>query len=333
MKFPNGYGSITKLSGRRRKPYQVRITLGWKDDGTQIRATIGTASTKPEALQILSSYNKDPYDVDMRDITFKNLYDNWIKIKEQEYNNNKISIKSINRYKNAYKYYKNIEKKKFIDIKYNDLQFIIDNCPHGYSTKSDIKVLYSLLFEYASKLECPLTQNPSKFLELGEQIKSTKHKNFTDEEIKILWNNLDIEFVGAILIGIYTGARPSELLKIKEIHFENRYMIGGIKTKAGIDRIIPINEKIASLVQEYLIEGKLKISYQAYKKRFNKIMETLEMDHTPHDVRHTFATKMHELKADPLHVKLIMGHADEDITTGTYTHVSISELIKTVNLM
>lgn len=29
MKLPNGYGSVTKLSGNRRKPYLARVTLGW----------------------------------------------------------------------------------------------------------------------------------------------------------------------------------------------------------------------------------------------------------------------------------------------------------------
>ena len=32
MKLPNGYGSVVKLSGKRRKPYQVRKTAGWHYD-------------------------------------------------------------------------------------------------------------------------------------------------------------------------------------------------------------------------------------------------------------------------------------------------------------
>ena len=32
MKLPNGYGSIIKLKGNRRKPYQVRITKGFSDE-------------------------------------------------------------------------------------------------------------------------------------------------------------------------------------------------------------------------------------------------------------------------------------------------------------
>ena len=61
MKLPNGYGSVVKLSGKRRKPYQVRKTVGWhydevKDKQVQDMITIGYAATKAEALQMLAEY-------------------------------------------------------------------------------------------------------------------------------------------------------------------------------------------------------------------------------------------------------------------------------------
>lgn len=39
MKLPNGYGSVVKMSGKRRKPYAVRITDGTKlnKDGRRIQ--------------------------------------------------------------------------------------------------------------------------------------------------------------------------------------------------------------------------------------------------------------------------------------------------------
>lgn len=41
MKNPCGYGSIIKKSGKRRRPYEVRVTIGWTDEGKQIRKIIG----------------------------------------------------------------------------------------------------------------------------------------------------------------------------------------------------------------------------------------------------------------------------------------------------
>ena len=39
MKLPNNYGSVTKLSGNRRRPYRVRITADFEVDmdGTMSR--------------------------------------------------------------------------------------------------------------------------------------------------------------------------------------------------------------------------------------------------------------------------------------------------------
>ena len=57
MKLPNGYGSVVKLSGKRRRPYQVRKTVGWhydkvKDKQVQDMITIGYAATRAEGLLI-----------------------------------------------------------------------------------------------------------------------------------------------------------------------------------------------------------------------------------------------------------------------------------------
>ena len=41
MKLPNGYGSVAKLTGNRRRPYMVRITTGFTDDGRQLMKILG----------------------------------------------------------------------------------------------------------------------------------------------------------------------------------------------------------------------------------------------------------------------------------------------------
>ena len=41
MKLPNGYSSVTKLSGNRRNPYMARVTLGRDDYGQLVRKTLG----------------------------------------------------------------------------------------------------------------------------------------------------------------------------------------------------------------------------------------------------------------------------------------------------
>ena len=89
MKLPNNYGSIVKLSGNRRKPYAVRVTQGWKhnaknDTYTQVKKYIGYGSTRAEALEILAEYNRNPYNLDSKNVTFKDAFNAWY----NEYSNN-----------------------------------------------------------------------------------------------------------------------------------------------------------------------------------------------------------------------------------------------------
>ena len=187
-----------------------------------------------------------------------------------------------------------------------------------------------------------LLKNWSMGLKIGSNCKSDIHKPFEYDEIKILWDNLNVPFVDSILISIYTGMRPSEMLKIeiKNVFIEQRYMVGGIKTKAGIDRIIPIHNDLVPIISNLLKRNKnflielndKKIQYRRYLDIYKDILNKLNLDHKPHDGRHTLATELDNQHANDLCVKIILGHAVDDITKGVYTHKKVNQLIETSNL-
>ena len=54
MKLPNGYGSVFKLSGKRRKPWVARKTVGWKDNAHPIYEYLGYYEKREQALQELT---------------------------------------------------------------------------------------------------------------------------------------------------------------------------------------------------------------------------------------------------------------------------------------
>ena len=80
MRNPNGFGGIYKLTGNRRKPYVARITTGWTDEGKQIYKNLGTYRNYKEAMQALTDYNSNPYDLDATKITFSEIYEKWNEI-------------------------------------------------------------------------------------------------------------------------------------------------------------------------------------------------------------------------------------------------------------
>ena len=144
MRLPNGYGSVYKLSGKRRKPFVARKTIGWSDEGKQMYRTIGYYETKKLALQALADFNNNPYDVEVSTLTFADIFDRW---KEQKFND--ISRSAINGYNAAYETSKELHDIKFVDIKTMHLQAVINNCGKGFDTLRKIRVLYNQLFKYA----------------------------------------------------------------------------------------------------------------------------------------------------------------------------------------
>ena len=76
MKRANGTGMIFKIKGgSRRKPWRVRITVGWEFNeltgkSKQIIKTLGYYATRREAEMALNEYLEEPYNISDKDITF-----------------------------------------------------------------------------------------------------------------------------------------------------------------------------------------------------------------------------------------------------------------------
>lgn len=340
MRLPNGYGSIIKNKGNRRKPYQVRITRGWDDNGKQLYSTLGWFEKREEAIIALAEYNSSPYDIEANKETFTDVFEKW---KLEHYT--KVSDNAIVNYNLAYKYCKSIHKMRFKDIRLTHLQAIIDNSGKGYPTRKIIKALMNQLFSFAIKNDI-VEKKYSQFVDVGQNEGKINRKPFTKEEIKKLFDNVDkLEWTDTVLIMIFSGLRVGELLDLKteNIHLEERYMVGGLKTKAGRNRIIPINKKIEPFIRkyynpknEYLItnfKGN-QMQYSNYRReKFDNVMEKLRMKHNPHECRHTFASLMDSAGANKLCLKRIIGHSSQDITEDVYTHKTIEELIETIDLI
>lgn len=75
---------------------------------------------------------------------------------------------------------------------------------------------------------------------------------------------------------------------------------------------------------EYYIGGTIYTAFKICLKRINSQIKNKEdkfNNFTFHDLRHTYATRMFELKTDPKTVQTLLGHSNISITLNTYTHV------------
>lgn len=335
MRNPNGYGSVYKLSGKRRKPYAVRITTGWNDKGQPTYKFIGYFENRKDAVLCLANYNTSPYDIDLQAST---VADMWEIFKKRKFKTEEKTSKYYV-YQAAFKNIKPLHNVEIRKLKTFQVQDVIDNLDKSSQSKAHVQMLINQLFDIAIELDI-CNKNYAKFVEQEAKKKSVIHKPFSNDEIRTLWDNVFVNDTAVYaLILIYTGMRPTELInvKIKDVFLDDRYIIGGIKTDAGKNRIIPINEKIYPLICRLYDASNNRLikfdSYGKFKKQWDADMEQMKLDHLPHDGRHTFASLMNTAEANKTSVKRIMGHASTDITEGTYTHKSLAELLDAVNLI
>lgn len=350
MKLPNSYGSVIKLSGKRRKPYAVRITVGYEEyQPNKFRQKFKYLEyfrTSKEAYAYLAERNAGAAVPEHQNFTemptFSEVYKKWL--------DHKLSMKkpptkaTVRNYDIAYRRFSALHNRKFNTIRTGDIQPIATSInDKSEATVTMAKTVLSQMYEYSIKQEW-VDKNYAalcdwEYTESEEQM----HAPFTDAEIKTLWANKDGQFVDMVLILIYTGLRASEFLslEIKNINLEEHYMIGGMKTAAGTNRTIPIHDAVLPLIRRYYDENNkylftstrgTSLPYTTFKNnKWRPVMKRLGMEHTAHDTRHTFATLANRYQLDDFKVKLMMGHSTGDLTKDVYTHVTPAELVKEVN--
>lgn len=338
MRQANGMGSVFKLSGKRRRPWAVRITTGWTDEGKQIFKYLSYHEKKGDALRALAEFNVNPYDVDANKVTFEEIYQKW---SEPAYAT--LSVSSVKTYKSAYKNTTKIQKMCFRDLKTNALQDVVDSVESASMARMT-KFLFQKLYTYALENDI-VEKDYSQYVKLTKKNETKEKTPFSDKEIQTMWDKVgSVEYADLIVILLYTGMRIGELLDMKkeDIRLNERYMIGGSKTEAGKNRVIPLHKRIIPLIEkrmesksEYLFTNTLgkKLTYALFMSKYwGTILANLEDNKTPHATRHTFVSKMDSLGVNRVTIQKIVGHFSKDVTD-IYTHKNLDELLAAVDLL
>ena len=319
MKRANGTGTIVKLTGNRRRPYAIKITLGYTEEGKHQYKYLSYHKTYREADRALAEYNRDPYT--WSKYTFKQLYDEFYAIQEES-----KAVNTLKNHKAAIKHLEPLWNEKIRDIDRVVLQNYYSNLKATPSVVNNVHRTLQGVIRYAVKLGImPLNMlNIQKILDIEASKEGEKftHSIITKEERDYLWEHKDNEIVRMILFYIYTGVRFSELheLRPENIH-DNYFEIIQAKTKAGV-RIVPICERLKQLGPVPGIP-----SYPTFHKCFREILP----NHMIHDTRHTFVTMLTEAEIDQRIIQTIVGHAKKNSVTDIYTHITLEKMLEAVN--
>lgn len=348
MKNPNGAGSVYKLSGKRRKPWTVVITVGYDETGKQLRKSCGTFATKKEALVKLSdcivNYETYKQSVKLNDILLE-------KIKYQS-----IASGTIYSYDRCIaKIIKECGNKEVSKFTFSEIQNVINKYEMTPNTVNKIRSILKYAFDqryittnFYNKL-IPFTNETKKIERIEiteEETENTLRYLIEHKEEKKSYNEMSY-YKGAIYLTIltYTGLRIDEFvnLKTKDINFKEKYIrVSKSKTATGL-RIIPMPEIVAELFpyihtnenSEYYISDRetefepipnqrVRFRIQKYSEKFLGVM------HNPHDARHTFASRLDRAGVPRSIIQKLMGHTRIDIAN-VYIHKTLEELTESIS--
>ena len=331
-RLPNGLGTITKLKANLRKPYRARKLVGEDlDEQTmkvrRIYRTVGYFGSRKDAMNaLMNDCTISSQDVPL---TFANVYAQW---SEKHYPT--ISTRTVYGYKNAYKQFAVLHDRAFRELKAADYEQAVKDVQP--TIRQVCRVLLSLLYKYAIRNEI-VERDYSKMVQFDTKRKQTEKKPFTVEEVEELWKMPESTARNVILIGLYSGFCPAELVSLDLDAITNGCFIGGMKTKNGINRLVPIHPSILPLVEtERRKSAKSKATGHFVNRNGDAVtyavlvlwMKRLFPEHSPHEMRHSFATYARRSGMDPVIIKRILGHSLKDLTEEVYTHVDADILIK-----
>ena len=361
-KLPNGYGSIKKLSGKRRNPYGVyppateMIAPGqyapvkaicYVDDymkGFAVLTAWHAGTYYPGFEQTLNKFESSAADSILKDYlqasriqknskknpTFAEIYEGFYKDKYED-SKKSYSKASMDSTRAAFRNCSELHDKTFVDLRYNDLQNVLDNCPKKHSSLELILSLFHQMYAYAEKFEL-CEKDYSVHVRIKKADDDEHGIPFSEEELAVLWQHKTDPVVEFMLIMCYSGYRIKAYETI-EINLKEKYFKGGIKTDAGKERFVPIHSSIYPLVKRRIKKyGKiLDVTPGTFRIKMYETLERIGIQrHTPHDARHTFSMLCEKYYINENDRKRMLGHAFSDITNKVYGHRTVEELRKEI---
>lgn len=266
-----------------------------------------------------------------------------------------LSPASIDSYKQDLKHYSAFLETKSIknldDIDSNILvSFLKSLRDKGMSAKTVTRIQSTLRNFHQFLLNENLASNnpATRLLAVKEEKKLPEY--LTVEEMEKLLNTPDDTLSGkrdkAMMELLYaSGIRVSELIGINITEVNNDMGFVRVRGKGSKERIVPITDYVAGLLNEYIKEVRIQLlkdentdrlfitnrgkgfTRQGLWKTIKKyeMLSGIDRRITPHTFRHSFATHLIENGADLRAVQEMLGHSDIS-TTQIYTQISATKI-------
>lgn len=322
-KRPNGSGTVYRLQGRRSRPWVA----------AKNKVIVGYYPTKKDAVDALERLSGQSL-TERYNMTFAEVFEAW---SAEHYH--EVGPKAVEAYNRAFDVFAPLHDKLFRSLRTADFQSVLD--PHmakSHSAVNKYKQLLTQMSSWAIREEL-ISTNFAKFVRLPENVKKEK-EIFSDAEIQKLEAD-GSDAAKIVLMLLATGMRIGELFSLPLADYHGDYVVGGEKTEAGRNRIIPIRPEgkqyfayfAKQATGEMLLSGYdgQKVPANFRRRDYYPLLERLGIERkTPHATRHTYASRAVKEGLPPEMLQKILGHADYSTTANIYTHIDAQTLVDAV---
>lgn len=326
----SGSGSISKLSGKRANPYLARLN----------GVTVGTYPTVRDAERALSRL-VDADVTDKYNWTLKQVYEAWkpehAAVLEARAQTKGTGTTGMTSYETAYNGIPQLHDRVFRNIRKGELQKVLNDMRETLSVSSTEKTrqLFGQLYRWAMA-EHIVTTNLAESLTIKPETKVPVV--FTADEIKkITKSDLPAAKIAVILMA--TGVRIGELFSVRLEDCHDAYFIGGSKTAAGVNRLVPVAPAGLEAYRELRSKSRGPLLIDGYSgnkevsnfrsRDYYPMLESLGIPKkSPHKLRHYYATAAVKAGVRPELLKEMIGHASYSTTIDIYTHQSEKDLLR-----
>lgn len=360
-KKTNGEGSLT-VSTRNGKPYYTgKVTIGFDQNGKQIRKTFGSFKKTIVIEKMNKAKNEHRENTSFSEFTFEKLFFYWI----DNFKKIEVNLKTYYKYVTCFK--KRIADYPLAQKKASRIE-LIDLQNHFTQLAKDEWSIYAIKETYMyinSCLEFGVIQdivhkNYCKGVTLQKSIRKKVIKAFTIEEEKSIIEELNIENIvdSAIFFTFHTGLRLGEVLGLKWKDIDGniahiKRQLGRVKYDTGIGqelrdlktngsrRDVPLPNKALDVLNKIdknfeliFSENEKGMDHKKLQRRLKSICNKLDIkDKSFHSIRHTYATRLFEMGVPIKTVQSLLGHSDIATTMNVYTHVMKEKKLEVLDLL
>lgn len=338
-KRANGEGSVRKMKSGK---WIAEVVLWYYWDEEQERRRPRTVSKsgfdrKADASAYLPVLREEGFrqwgrkasNGSKRPETFAEVYETWLP-------SHQASKSTLDCYKAAYKHFAPLHHQRMDEIYIDDLQECLDECPKGKRTKENMKALCGLLYKHAIPRQY-VTKDLilSQYLTIHEKATEGKRTGLTRDELNRIEASIGhVPYADYIFCFCYLGFRPSEALDLRVEHYNRaeKYFIGGAKTEAGKDRIVPVSPRIQKHIDR-LVKDKIggyvfcdpegnRFDLRRFREDyFAPALASIGITEeernarllTPHCCRHTFANLLRDTKGADKNKLSLIGHSSQEM--------------------